>query len=362
MEYDPTESSGSDSRFYRLVIDSLPAGVLTVNSEMRVTGINPWAEKIIGFKAGEVLGKFCGEILKGERCRSQCPVRAALDSHEPLSLMETTIEDKWGEKIPVRMSCNGLFDDQGNLIGGVEAFDDISNLKALEREKDNLISMLAHDIKSSLSIIGGFALRLLRKGQDIDGEKAREYLEIVSQEAGKIEDLINELLEFSRLQSGQWRPNFSAVSVEKEILELLKAYEARARERNLKLELDSAHDMIVVEADARRLQRVFRNLLDNAIKYSGEGGVIRVEIAQEDEEVTVSVADQGMGIPKEELPFIFDPFHRGVYTAGKEGSGLGLAEVKTIVTAHGGRIVVESEMGKGSKFIIYLPKNQRHSS
>lgn len=357
--YESDEPLTAGSRFYRLVIDSLPTGVLTVNSEMRVTGVNPWAEKIIGFRADEVLGKFCGEVLKGDRCKTQCPVRAVLDSREPLSLMETTIENKWGEKIPVRMSCNGLFDDQGNLIGGVESFDDISHLKALEREKDNLISMLAHDIKSSVSIIGGFALRLLRRGKEIGEEKRNEYLEIVSQEAGKIEGLINELLEFSRLQSGQLKPNFSSVSLEKEILELLEAYETKAEEHGLTLELDSAHEMIIVEADARRMQRVFRNLLDNAIKYSQGKGTIKFTIDQNEDEVIVKVSDQGMGIPPEELPFIFDAFHRGSYASSREGSGLGLAEVKIIVCAHQGHITVESEPGKGSLFTIYLPKKQQ---
>jgi len=127
---------------------------------------------------------------------------------------EMPVENKWGEKIPVRMSCNGLFDRHGNLIGGVESFYDISNLKALEREKDNLISKLAHDMKSSLSIIGGFALRLLRKEGEVEQQKRERYLKIVKGEAAKIEDLINELLEFSRLRSGQLKLNFSSVSVE----------------------------------------------------------------------------------------------------------------------------------------------------
>ena len=349
-----------DTRFYRLVIDHLPTGVLTVDADMRVTAINRWAERLTGYKADEVLGKYCGEILKGERCKTQCPVKTVLSGHEPLSLVETTIETKSGEKIPVRMSCSGLFDNQGRLIGGVESFHDISNLKALEREKNNIISMLAHDIKSSVSIIGGFALRLLRKEAQIDPDKRQKYLEIVSQEAGKIEALIDELLEFSRLQTGQIRLNLSSVLVEKEILELLQAYQEKAEEAGLKLELENRREMVVVEADARRLQRVFRNLLDNAIKYSKEKGTITFIIDQDDRNAVIEIRDNGIGIPPDELPFIFDPFRRGSQVSDREGSGLGLAEVKAIVNAHRGRITLESQPGQGTIFTVYLPKTHHN--
>nr|HID58561.1 ATP-binding protein [Desulfobacterales bacterium] len=117
--------------------------------------------------------------------------------------------------------------------------------------------------------------------------------------------------------------------------------------------------MIIIGGDAPRLQRAFRNLIDNSIKYSEGQGAIRILIDQNDLEVIIKISDEGMGIPAEELPFIFDPFYRGTHTITKEGSGLGLAEVKTIIAAHGGRITVESELGKGSVFMIYLPKNQQ---
>ena len=96
-------------------------------------------------------------------CLSQCPLRTVLSGHEPVSLATTTIINKWGETIPVRINTAGLFNDNDSLIGGVESFQDISRLKRLERERDNLVSMFAHDMKSSLTIIGGFVLRLLKK-------------------------------------------------------------------------------------------------------------------------------------------------------------------------------------------------------
>ncbi|MBW1731031.1 MAG: PAS domain S-box protein [Deltaproteobacteria bacterium] len=349
----------SDLQFYKLIIDSLPAGVLTVNADLQITGFNPWAERITGFAASEVIGRHCGEVLRGGRCMSQCPLRSVLNGHKPLSLIETTIHNKWGEQIPVRMSSAGLFDPKGRLIGGVESFHDISRIKSLEREKDNLVSMLAHDMKSSLSIIGGFALRLLSQKYGIDPEKGERYLKIIRDEAFKIETLINDFLDFSRLESGKIRPNFSSISLDRELLELVEAYQVKAAELGLTLELDTEHEIILVEADATQLRRVFSNLLDNAIKFSHSQGKIKITINQTSDKVIIEVKDEGIGIAEDDLPFIFDPFHRGLATHDKEGVGLGLAGVKSIVEAHGGQIRVDSEPGKGSVFTVHLPKTHR---
>jgi len=169
-----------DVAFYRFVIDSLPTAVLTVNADLKITGFNPLAEKITGYSAKEAMGKYCGEILQGSMCVAHCPLRTVLKGNRPVSFVETTIVNKWGETIPVRINTAGLFDDNDHLIGGVESFHDISRLKSLEREKDNLISMFAHDMKSSLTIIGGFVLRLLKKAKQIDEEKAKKNISVLS--------------------------------------------------------------------------------------------------------------------------------------------------------------------------------------
>jgi two-component system phosphate regulon sensor histidine kinase PhoR len=360
MKYDGEEIAKKpmDSKslaFYKFVVDSVPSGVITVDRDLRITGFNPWAEQLTGYRAQEAIGSFCGEILQGGMCDTHCPLRTALTSQEPMSLVESTVRTRSGETIPVRMNVAALFDQSGTLIGGVESFQDISALKTLERERTNLISTFAHDMKSSLTIIGGFVLRLLHKTENFDALKEKRYLEIIREESGKLERLISDFLEFARLQTGRLKLNFSTISLDKELMELCEAYQPKVTDQGLTLELENEAALPPISADGTQLRRVFTNLIDNAVKFSQRGGGIVFSTTSDEKEIRISVRDQGAGIAAEELPHIFDAFHRGKVGAKVEGFGLGLAAVKAIVEAHGGRVLVESEMGTGSTFTVVLP-------
>lgn len=351
-------SNGDDLNFYRFVINSLPIAVATVNSEFKITGFNPWAEQLTGYSDKEAIGHYCGEILQGGMCKINCPLKAVINKQQAVIRMDTTITDRSETTIPVRMNTAGLFDDEGRLLGGLEAFQDISRLKALEREKANLISMFAHDIKSSLTIIGGFVLRLIKKRSSLDDEKKIKYLDIMKNETGKLSFLVNDFLEFSRLQTGRLKLEFGATSLDKELMELFDAYQVKAKQTGINLELENEEELPIIEADANRLRRVFTNLLDNALKFSKNEGTITISTHETDKAVIVKVKDEGIGIDSKDLPYIFESFNRGKGAEKTEGFGLGLATVKTIVEAHGGRVLVKSDLGKGSVFKVILPKER----
>ena len=343
--------------FYKFIVDSVPSGVITVNQDLKITGFNPWAERVTGYKAEETIGRYCSEILQGGICDTRCPLKTALREHEPISLMESTVRTKSGETISVRMNVAGLFDENGDLIGGVESFQDISALKALERERTNLISTFAHDMKSSLSIIGGFVLRLLQKTNNLDPQKVVHYLEIIRDESAKLDRLISDFLDFARMQTGRLRLSLNAISLDKELMELCELYQPKISGIGLKLKLENEDALPPVMGDTRQLRRVFTNLFDNAIKFSKEGGKIVVSTANAGNDVLVKVTDQGAGISSADLPYIFDAFHMGRVGAKVEGFGLGLAAVKAIVEAHGGKVMVESKPNKGTAFTVVLPKH-----
>jgi len=344
-----------DLGFCFFVIKSLPVGVLTVDSNMHVTGFNPRATEITGYSEEEALGHFCGDILHGGMCELRCPLRTVLGREKQMVQSETTVQDISGKTIPVWMQTAGLFDDDGNLIGGVEAFQDIRYQKDLESQRNTFISMMAHDMKSPVISIHGFAHRLLNG--KATGKKQKEYLRIIEQEATKLEALITDFLEFSRLQSGKIRLNFSATSLDKELLELYELYQERAREKDLHLELNSEEPLPVIEADSEKLRRAFANLLDNAVKFSKPKGTITITTQEMDEEIYVEIKDEGIGIDAVDVPHIFEAFHRGKMNQKKEkGFGLGLAGVKAIVEGHGGKVKVNSKPGRGSVFSVTLPK------
>jgi len=354
------EADAQTLTFYKFVINSVPTAVFTVDSDLRITGFNPWAEKVTGYSAVEAIGSYCGDILQGGMCEENCPLKTVLRGNNSVSLLMTNIHNKKGEIIPVRLNTAGLFDNDGKLVGGVESFQDISIIKALEREKDNIISMFAHDMKSSLTIIGGFVLRLLRMGSGVEENKQKKYLSIVKEEAGKLEFLVNDFLEFSRLQLGKLQLNVGPTSLDKQLMELFEIYQVKASKHDVNLCLDNTEELPIISADENRLRRVFTNLLDNALKFSTAGGTVTISTHKGDQEITIKITDQGAGIDPDDLPYIFDSFHRGKNTETKQGHGLGLAGVKAIVEGHGGRVYVESELGKGSTFTVVLPKKSKN--
>lgn len=346
----------NDVNFYKFILQSVPLGVIVMDSHLKIIGFNPAAERLTGYAAAEAVGRHCGEVLRGGMCGEHCPLKPVMARVQPYVQVETTIVNNKGEIVPVRVSTAGLFDVQNNLIGAVEALADISHVKILERQKANMISMFAHDMRSSVTGIHGLGLRLLRKVDGMDPEKQQKYLEVISKEAAKLEALVDDFLEFSRLEAGGLKLNFKAVSPDKELVELFELYQVRASEAGLHLELHMDDVLPVIEADPNRLRRVFTNLLDNAIKFSNKDGTITIEAEEREHELVVKIMDEGIGIDPEDIPHIFDLFHRGHPVEKREGFGLGLATVKAIVEGHGGSVSVTSEVGKGSVFTVFLPK------
>ena len=355
----PEKSAGSvstaDVEFCRFVVRSLPIAVAVVDRNLKILRFNPSAEKITGYAEEETIGRQCAEVLRGGMCGVDCPMKTVISLRQSTVQIETTIQTRDDQIIPVKMNTAGLFDKDGHLIGGIEAFQDISALKALEREKANLASMFAHDMNSSLTGIHGLALRL-SKTDDLNTVMPRKFIEVIEKEAAKLEGLVRDFLEFSRLQAGQLHLNFTATSLDKELWELFDLYQPKASQRGITLELHTAGALPIIEADIDRLHRVFTNLLDNALKFSKEKGKITIRVEEADQEVKVQIKDEGIGIGPDDLPYIFDLFYRGRSVATKKGSGVGLGTVKAIVEGHRGRVFVASELGKGTVFTVLLPK------
>jgi signal transduction histidine kinase len=253
------------------------------------------------------------------------------------------------------------------LEKGAERFNELDHLKS------DFVSSVSHELRTPLTTIKALTRLLMR--DEISDEKKREYLETISVECDRQIDLVLNLLDLSRIEGGVFRLSFEKVSVADVIKSCVKSELSAAEKRRHKLQIApfDANDIPPVCADPKALRRVVSNLIENSIKYTPDGGLITVSAGQDDGFATISVEDNGRGIPPEDLPVLFDKFHRGrpaphseamreatetaefLEDADVSGVGLGLYLARNVMERMGGRIGVETEVGRGSRFTLYLP-------
>jgi len=250
--------------------------------------------------------------------------------------------------------CNQI----GVAIENAHLLQDLSKMEA-QRQVDTLksefISAVSHELRTPLGFIKGYVTTLLREDLTTDPETQQEFLQIINEESDKLQNLIDDLLDASRLHSGGLRLSRKPARVGKIAEQALEKLKTAFPERDFRLHLPPREPEVAV--DPWRIEQVVQNLVDNAVKYSPSDSPVTVGVRFEGPEVVVSVRDQGNGIAARESKKIFEPFYRGpdaaVYSA--QGTGLGLTICRGIVEAHGGRIWVESKVGKGSTFYFALP-------
>lgn len=340
----------------RVLFESLPVGVIAVDEHFSVTQMNPWAQAITGIKMGQALGRRCSEVL-GCGDDPLCPLKRSIAETKPVGPDDWQVNSQGGGKADVRFRAAAIFDQHGELKGGVETFQDISEVKTLERNRSRIISMLAHDMKTPLISIRGFADMLLRKESKISPENRKKYLKVIEKESARLEGFVHRFLEMSRLQDGAVELEPQRVDVAHELRMLIGNLKPLFKAAKVDLDME-APDTAPLMADPELLGRVFGNLLDNALQHSPKGGKVAVMVSKGKNEVWIKVTDQGPGIDPDELALIFQPFFRGRGGKNRQGYGLGLAAARAIARLHGGRLVVDSEPGKGSVFTLRLPYKQ----
>jgi signal transduction histidine kinase len=230
----------------------------------------------------------------------------------------------------------------------------------LARQQMDFVAGVSHELKTPLTAMRS-AGQNLADGIVDSPEKVRKYGALIEREGRRLTEMVGRVLTFAGIQSGSQAFQFQAVSVEELVEGVLADCRWVLEERKVQLEKNVAPDLPEVHGDAAALRQAIANLIDNALKYGGGSKWIGLEArtaaSSDGGEIVVSVADRGIGIGRSDLPHLFDPFFRSSdpSAAGTSGSGLGLAVVRGIVTAHGGKVTVESAPGKGSTFSIHLP-------
>jgi two-component system phosphate regulon sensor histidine kinase PhoR len=241
------------------------------------------------------------------------------------------------------------------MTGIVLVFRDVSQQREIDRMKSDFISSVSHELRTPLTSIKAYAETMLHD-RDMTEETKVEFLQVINEESDRLTNLINGILEISRMESGTIEIVRKHVNVALVARRAVADLEHLAGKKNIRLETGISDHLPELLGDENKIHSVVSNLVTNAIKFTPENGHITVSAQMSNDELVIKVADNGMGIPKEDLHKIFGRFYR-VHRPGKQiqGTGLGLAIVKEIVLRHDGRIEVESEVEKGSAFTVYLP-------
>jgi two-component system phosphate regulon sensor histidine kinase PhoR len=241
--------------------------------------------------------------------------------------------------------------------GAVAILRDITDLRKLEKVRTEFVANVSHELKTPLTSISGFVETLL-DGAYKSQDHCRYFLGIIKQETDRMTRLINELLYFSRIEKSGTPLNRTQVDIIEVIMKALSVLQTAINEKRHKVNLELPENIKPILSNEDSLLQIMINLLDNAVKYTPDGGKINIRLEETSDRVSITVADNGVGIADDELDRIFERFYRVDRARSGEigGTGLGLAMVKHLVKGLEGRITVDSELGKGTAFTVYLPK------
>lgn len=355
--FERAERTGSE---LRSVLNSTINGIFLVGKDLRVRFVNRQMGALLGIDLSDSVGRHMPTLLR-ERLK---PLVTDPEAFEARLLglygdfdQEATDEIEIGGAAPRLLSrySGPVRDESGNLLGRIEVYRDITEERAADRLKDEFLSLAAHELKTPITSLKAYAQLLRRKPVDeIPPQLVKNALDTIDRQATQLTVLVNDLLDVSRVETGHLDLRLQPLDLSELMCNVARQLATTSTEHVVEV-LPSKPVMVC--ADPSRIEQVAVNLLTNALKYSPDGGRIAVSVQGRDGEAVASFADEGIGIPPDKLPHIFDRFYQAHATATYSygGMGIGLYISREIISRHGGNIWVQSEEGKGSTFSFSLP-------
>ena len=364
----------SEKNRWQAIFDNVEESIVITDKDGKVLQANPATEIISGLDLTGVIGHDFSKVFPLKNSQGVpltddfSPGKTVLTTKEPIEYLEAKVENPDGREVWLGLSVTPTHLEDGNQKNDQVVFiiRDISRIKEIDQAKSDFVSMASHELRTPLTVINGY-LSLFLSGDlgNIDDPNLAHYKKVFTQiqkSTERLNKLVEDLLNVSRIEQGRLQLTLEKMNLSLLIEDVVGEMKEHAASRGHKLKYNPPTVTflelpLLIKGDHSKIKQVLINLIDNAIKYTKEGGLIEISLKRDRQEAIVSVKDNGLGIPKNLLPRIFEKFQRleGSYVKDTVGTGLGLYIVKEILKAHGGRIWINSQVGKGSTFSFSLP-------
>jgi len=339
------------------IMSSMINGIIAIDNSEKILFINHVAESLLGITGGEITGKHLLQVVRNNSIDNY--FKKMLKDKEFFNT-EVNLNDS-NEKI-LKFHANSIKQNGENGIEGIIiTIQDVTELRKLERVRTEFIANVSHELKTPLTSIKGFTETL--KSFDFDDKQdAIRFLNIIEDEADRLYRLINDILSLSELEQKKTKTVKEKIDIEKAVEEVLSVLKSQSDKKNIELSAKIQEGLESISGDGDKFKQMLINLIDNAVKYTPENGKVSIEAYKQShnadlDKLIIKVKDNGIGIPKQHIPRLFERFYRVDKARSRTigGTGLGLAIVKHIVMLFNGEIEVTSEVGKGTEFRIILP-------
>ncbi len=325
------------------ILKSMADGVISVDRNMDIKITNPQAEHFLTYWQFE---------------SNKLPIALNMLFQECIQKNEEVVKDIEIMGTILSVVVSPLY-DRKDVNGAVAVFRDVTTERKLDKLRKDFVANISHELRTPIAMLQGYSEAIL-DGIASSEEEQRELVEIIFDESVRMNKLVNELLDFARMEAGHLQINPVEINLNTLLNKIKKKFNNIVRENSLTLTIENELTDDTAYLDLDRMEQVFTNLIDNAIRHTTADGVIKITVLKKERVLVIEISDTGTGISEEDLSFLFERFYKGdkARTRGRAGTGLGLAIVKHIIEAHRGHIYVESKLSVGTTFTIHLPAIQ----
>jgi two-component system phosphate regulon sensor histidine kinase PhoR len=351
------EEISKEKDYLQTILKGMMEGVLVVDGRSRILMVNDALRDLLSL-SWDVADKMPLEIIRNAELEGA--IREVIEDGRERAF-ELTLPSSGGRTfevivVGIRSSPEEMGKEGEKIRGAITVFHDITRLKELEKIRQDFVANVSHELRTPLTTIKGYAETLLEGA--LKEEVAFQFVQVIKRHTDRLAKIVEDLLMLSKIESKEFQMKVEPISLEDLIDDVIDFVKEPAEKRKISVSRNEIPSSLALKADRSYLEQVLTNLLDNAIKYTPEGGRVTISAVEKDQrEIQFLIEDNGIGIPSEDIPRIFERFYRVDKGRSQElgGTGLGLSIVKHLVQAHGGRVWVESELGKGSTFYFTLP-------